>query len=339
MINLIKVAINGYGTIGKRVADAVSKQDDMQLIGVTKTKPNYELNSIKEKNYPFYTNFPENFKNIEVCGSLEDLIKEADIIIDCTPSKVGKDYKPIYEKYNKKAIFQGGESSKIGKSFVASINYEEFINQNYVRIVSCNTTGLSRVLYPIHKKYKIKHAEAQFVRRGADPRDSEEGPISQLKPNIDSKDPPHGHHGPDVQTVIPNLDIHTMAIIAPTSMMHMHMVQLELEQKVTKEEIISLLKNTPRVKLVKYSNGFTSTGDIMEFSRELARSRGDMFETVVWEDSVYVHDNGKRVSWYHAIHQEADVIPENIDAIRAMFNLLSKEESIKKTNESLGIGD
>ena len=28
------VAINGYGTIGKRVADAVSAQDDMKIVGV-----------------------------------------------------------------------------------------------------------------------------------------------------------------------------------------------------------------------------------------------------------------------------------------------------------------
>ena len=35
----IKVAINGYGTIGKRVADAVACQDDMEIIGVTKTRP------------------------------------------------------------------------------------------------------------------------------------------------------------------------------------------------------------------------------------------------------------------------------------------------------------
>ena len=34
---MIKVAINGYGTIGKRVADAVDAQDDMTVVGVTKT--------------------------------------------------------------------------------------------------------------------------------------------------------------------------------------------------------------------------------------------------------------------------------------------------------------
>ena len=37
----IKVAINGFGTIGKRVADAVDAQDDMEIIGVTKTGPSF----------------------------------------------------------------------------------------------------------------------------------------------------------------------------------------------------------------------------------------------------------------------------------------------------------
>lgn len=37
-----KIAVNGYGTIGKRVADAVRAQDDMEVVGISKTKPNYE---------------------------------------------------------------------------------------------------------------------------------------------------------------------------------------------------------------------------------------------------------------------------------------------------------
>ena len=37
----VKVAINGYGTIGKRVADAIDAQDDMEVVGVTKTGPSF----------------------------------------------------------------------------------------------------------------------------------------------------------------------------------------------------------------------------------------------------------------------------------------------------------
>ena len=31
----IRVAVNGYGVIGKRIADAITLQDDMELVGIT----------------------------------------------------------------------------------------------------------------------------------------------------------------------------------------------------------------------------------------------------------------------------------------------------------------
>ena len=45
----IKVAINGYGTIGKRVADAVDAQDDMEIIGVTKNAHRLDVTSLFER--------------------------------------------------------------------------------------------------------------------------------------------------------------------------------------------------------------------------------------------------------------------------------------------------
>lgn len=50
----VKVAINGYGTIGKRVADAVSTQDDMKIIGVVKTRPTSEARFALRKGYKLY---------------------------------------------------------------------------------------------------------------------------------------------------------------------------------------------------------------------------------------------------------------------------------------------
>ena len=39
-MNRIRVAVNGYGVIGKRVADAVRLQDDMALAGVAEEDQN-----------------------------------------------------------------------------------------------------------------------------------------------------------------------------------------------------------------------------------------------------------------------------------------------------------
>ena len=53
------VGINGYGTIGKRVADAVSCQDDMKIVGVTKRTPDFEAKMAVEKGYDLYISAPE----------------------------------------------------------------------------------------------------------------------------------------------------------------------------------------------------------------------------------------------------------------------------------------
>lgn len=51
----VKVAINGYGTIGKRVAYAVGLQDDMEVIGVSKTRPSFDAQDAVARGFPIYT--------------------------------------------------------------------------------------------------------------------------------------------------------------------------------------------------------------------------------------------------------------------------------------------
>ena len=74
----------------------------------------------------------------------------------------------------------------------------------------------------------------------------------------------------------------------------------------------------------------------MELARDSSYTRGDLNQIAVWKDGIHGLDN--KLYYYQAIHQESDVIPENIDAIRAMFNLESDNlKSIDKTNKALGI--
>lgn len=333
----VKVGINGYGTIGKRVATAVNQQDDMEIIGVTKTRPTYEAQLAIQMGYPLYVpaDKVDDFKaaGLDIAGTVDDLIGKADIIVDCTPGKVSGEYKEAYAKADVKAIWQGGEDHSLtGISFNAAANYKESWGAQFSRVVSCNTTGLLRTLYPIDKNFKIKNGYVSLIRRSADPNDSKAGPINAIEPVV--KIPTH--HGPDVQSVLPWISIQTMAVKVPTTLMHIHTVVLELEKETTTEEIIELLKETPRVKLVKAKDGVKSTAQIMDLAREIGRTRGDMFEIVVWEDGIKVV--GNTLYYYQAVNQESDVIPENIDCIRSMCKLEEDPaKSIAKTNKAMGI--
>ncbi len=334
------VGINGYGTIGKRVADAVSCQDDMKIVGVTKRTPDFEAKMAVEKGYDLYISAPEReglFKDagIEVSGTINDLYDQLDIIVDCTPEGVGARNKTdVYEKKGLKAIFEGGEKhDRIGQSFNSFSNFDDSIGADYVRVVSCNTTGLCRTLNPIKDLAGIKKVRAVMVRRGADPGQIKKGPINAIVPN-----PPTvpSHHGPDVQTVMYGLNIITMALLVPTTLMHQHNLMVELDNSVVVDDVIDALDKTPRVLLVEASKGLGSTAEIMEYARDLGRPRGDLFEIAVWKESLNIVDN--ELYYMQAIHQESDVVPENVDAIRAMLEMESDSvKSIKKTNKNMGI--
>ncbi|AKB12187.1 MAG: type II glyceraldehyde-3-phosphate dehydrogenase [Methanosarcina thermophila] len=331
-----KIAVNGYGTIGKRVADAVKAQDDMEIIGVSKTRPNYEAIVAQQLGYDIYAPAAnlEAFEKagVPTAGTIEEMVEKADLVVDCTPGGVGEQNKPMYEKAGVKAIWQGGESHPIaGFSFNAVCNYEQAIGRDLVRVVSCNTTALCRVIFPIDKELGVKKVRAILARRAADPNDVKKGPINAIVPDP-AKLP--SHHGPDVRSVLPNINITSAALKIPTTLMHVHTVNMELNTNCTAEDVKNILGSQSRIHFV--GQGISSTAEIIEFARDIGRPRNDMWENCIWPESVTVTEN--ELYFFQAVHQESIVVPENVDAIRAMMELESDgAKSIEKTNKALGL--
>jgi hypothetical protein len=69
----VKVAINGYGVIGKRVADAVVLQDDMELAGICDIIHDYRIRVALEKGYPVFASTPEKLDENELTPALESM--------------------------------------------------------------------------------------------------------------------------------------------------------------------------------------------------------------------------------------------------------------------------
>jgi glyceraldehyde-3-phosphate dehydrogenase (NAD(P)) len=335
---MIRVGVNGYGTIGRRVADAVRKQKDMELVGATAAHPHYKYAMAAEKGIPLYAVDMKSLEAFNVAeynlkGTLNDLLQRVDIVVDGAPDDSGPVNKAAYLQAGVKAIFQGGEEHELtGTSFVAQCNFEEAAGKTMLRVVSCNTTGLCRTLNAVDRAIGVSMARAVLARRATDPDDVKKGPIDAVV--LDPTTLP-SHHGRDVRTVLPNLSIVTMAFKVPTTHMHLHSLILGLKQPATKEEVVKALQGAPRLILVDGKSGFKSTANIMDWAREKGRDRNDVYEASVWKDSVTVVDG--EAYMFLGVHQEAIVVPENIDAIRALAGGYTREESMKLTDESLGI--
>ncbi|MFB6212986.1 MAG: type II glyceraldehyde-3-phosphate dehydrogenase [Candidatus Nanohaloarchaea archaeon] len=340
---MVKVVVNGVGTIGKRVAEAVKKQPDMELYALSDVSAGTGLRTgLSEQGALHGTTLLASSDDgreqleedgMHVEGLLEEHIDEADIVVDCTPPGIDeKNKEKLYAPNDVKAIFQGGAPGDIAEvKFNADANYGEARGEDFVKVVSCNTTSLSRTMNAVDENFGVEEAVANLVRRGGDiPQDSR-GPINSTIPVTEVP----SHHGPDVQAVMPGLDIKTLAVKVPVTYGHVHMVNVELENEATEEEVLKAFEEQPRVNLESAGDGYDSTAKLHEKMRDLHRARSDMQEAAVWEETVTV-DSGT-LYWIHMVHQESIVVPDNIDAIRSMMELEDRETSIARTNDAIGI--
>lgn len=336
---MLRVGVNGYGTIGKRVADALAAQPDMTVSGVAKTTPNFEATAAHRRGYAVHAiDDAATFAaaDVPVAGDLDDLVAASDVVIDCTPAGIGAQNREIYEAHDTPALYQGGEDADVADaSFNARANYDEIANDDaeHVRVVSCNTTGLSRVLTPLDEVYGVEKTRATLVRRGGDPSQSDRGPINDILP--DPVTVP-SHHGPDVNTVLPDLAVDTMGVTVPATLMHLHSVNVTLESDADADAVRETLADESRVFVVPEHARVAGPGHLKELAKDAGRPRGDLWENCVWGASIAVE--GRDLYFFQAIHQESDVVPENVDAVRAIAGDADAAESVVRTNRVLGVG-
>lgn len=145
------------------------------------------------------------------------------------------------------------------------------------------------------------------------------------------------HQGPDAQTVDPDLDVVTMAVKVPETLSHVHYWCVQMTRSAAKEEVLQALRQSPRMLLVRIDEGFAAINSVKEWMLDIGRPRVDLYEVALWEDMLTVQ--GDELFYAYMVDNQAIVIPETIDAIRALASgETDMDVSMKKTNKALGIG-
>ena len=335
----VRVAVNGYGVIGKRAAAAVAAQDDMTLAGVADVATDWRVAVARAKGFPLYGATPEHVRamteaGLDPAGTLDDLLDDADVVVDCTPKKVAAGNVERYRQRGIKFIVQGGEKHAVtGHSFTAENNYDTALGRESTRVVSCNTTSTVRTLSALKRAGLLKRARGTLLRRATDPWESHLGGIMNTlvpEPEIPS------HQGPDAQTVDPDLDVVTMAVKVPETIAHLHYWAVQLTREASKDEVLDALRTSSRIAFIRMADGLVALNSVKELMADLGRPHDNLYEVALWEDMLTVQ--GDEAFYAYMVDNQAIVIPETIDAIRALAEIEPDgAASIEKTNEALGI--
>lgn len=337
---MVKVGVVGYGVIGQRLADGVALQKDMELVGVVDVAPTLPVRALKERGMPYdlYNAVPENAAQFEeagipISGTMEDLLENVDIVLDATSAGVGARNKELYKQYNKKAIFQGGEKNEIADVFFHGYaNYERGIGQQFLKLTSCNTTGFVRAVDCLDREVGVEKVAVTIIRRVADPGDYHRGLTNALQ-----VDKAPNHQCVDLMTIMPHID--ATGILVHTPITHGHIITLVVttKRKVEKDEALSYFKAHPRIRMIRLADGFLGNASLFKYARDLGNPRGDMYEIALWDETIV--NSGDDIMFAINIPQEAVVIPETMDGVRAAMEMQTDRlEAVAKTNEYLGIG-
>jgi len=334
MKTLKRVFVNGYGSIGSRIAQFIKDDNDIKVIGVGKYSPDKEVNTAISRGFDVYV--PQKkldlFKEYKIAGTIEKVLDDCDLVFDASPEGHGYlNKKNLYEPKGLMAIYQGGETIYGEKAvsdllFNSRANYTKAFGKKHVMQGSCNVTGIGRILQPLREKFgsRILRFDVTLVRRWADLEQTDKEVID----TIEWKENPH--HGDDVKSYMgKDTPLFLRAIKVPTRQMHLHIMDIRFKDSAPKpSEILQVFKNESGVATLWTAKG---TKEVRDFANTMNFSFKDT-------NMVHIHANmtesiGDTVTMMYSDDQTGIVIPENHMLMQAMLFQREYDKALKHTEE------
>ena len=329
-----RVFVNGYGSIGSRIAQFIDDDNDIEVTGVGKYSPDAKVTDAISRGFKVYVpkEKTEAFKNFKISGTIESIIEECDLVIDAAPGGVGYvNKKTIYEPKEIRAIFQGGEKITGDKAvaeliFNSRVNYEKAFDRKYVMQGSCNVTGMGRILEPLKEKYgkKIKRFDATLLRRWADIEDLQ----TEVKDSVEWTRKPH--HDEDVKSYMgSDTPLFIRVFKVPTRQMHVHLMDIRFNgQAPNVSEILNLYNNEYGVATLYNAIG---TKDVRDFAESIKFRFKDTNMIHIHADLIEIQDDVVKLTY--SDDQTGIVVPENHLLMQAMLFKRNREDAFKHTEE------
>ena len=335
-----KVFVNGYGSIGSRIAKFIKDDSDIDVIGIGKYSPDEKVQQAIDSGFSVYV--PEDkitdFNDHNISGSIESILRDCNLVIDASPGGQGfLNKKNTYEPNDVMAIFQGGETT-FGNNAVSDIlfnsrvNYVDAFEKKYVMQGSCNVTGMGRILKPLREKYadRLIRFDVTLIRRWADLEQTDKQIVDTIEMTENS------HHGTDVKSYLgKDTPLFVRAIKVPTRQMHLHIMDIRFKDNApTPAEIHDLFRNEYGVAILYTAKG---TKDIRDFAESTKFNFKDT-------NMAHIHANmtvatGDTIQLMYSDDQTGIVIPENHMLLQAMLFQRKYDEALKHTEQLFHMGE
>ena len=283
------------------------------------------------------------FKELGIESDLnsEEAISRASVVIDCTPSGIGRSNKEnYYSKFLDKVsgfIAQGSEDG-FGMKYARGINdsvMKESIENKFIQVVSCNTHNISCIANTIAIKEQgpdnLEEGRFMCIRRANDT--SQSGNFIPA-PSVGTHDNDNfgSHHAKDsyelFSTLGYDLNMFSSAMKVNSQYMHVLWFYLKTKEAITLNDVLDRLHGNDLVATT--SKNMTST--VFSFGRDHGHFGRILNQTVVVEQSLHVK-NDHEVYGFCFTPQDGNSILSSISATEHFLYPHSFEDKVQCLSE------
>lgn len=276
---------------------------------------------------------------MKVTWDTEESIRRASVVIDCTPSGVGRANKQqYYEKYteNTQGFIAQGSEFGFGKMYARGVNDEalEIGKDKFIQVVSCNTHNISVLLKTLAlddgNPKNLVDGKFVLMRRSSD--------ISQDKdfipaPKVNKHDDPiYGtHHARDAyhlfQTLGYELPLFSSAIKLNTQYMHCLWFNIRIRETISLNQVIDRFRANRRVALSEKS----TANKVFSFGRDHGHYGRILSQTVIVVPTLHIREveGGSEIIGYSYTPQDGNSLLSSIAVASWMMNPDNYEEPLK----------
>lgn len=310
----VKVAINGFGRIGRCVARIISKRDDVELVAINDTS-SVEMLEYLTKFDTVHGTFDGEIKvedGYVTIGKVKAKLystrdaKEltftkdcgADVVLECTGAYLTQEKAQVYLDNGAKKVVMSAPAKDNTPTYVIGVNEEDYKGEAIISNASCTTNCLGPVAKIIDDAFGIEkglmttiHSYTNDqnildVKHKSDKRRARAGAMNMIPTTTGA--------AKAMRLIMPQLDgkLHGQSVRVPTPDVSMVDLNVVVSKETTKEDLNALFEAK-----AKELAGIVAVDNEMKVSSDII---GDTNSTIIATDLTQVIGGNmiKVMTWY-----------------------------------------
>ncbi|UCN00843.1 type I glyceraldehyde-3-phosphate dehydrogenase [Sulfurimonas sp. SWIR-19] len=312
----LKIAINGFGRIGRCVARIAHKRDDVEVVAINDTA-NIDMMIYLLKNDSVHGTFESEVvqlddENIAIDGKKIRVFSDrdpknlkfaecgAEMVLECTGVFLTQESAQVHiDNGIQKVLFSAPAKDKATPTFVMGVNEEKYAGQKIVSNASCTTNCLGPVARVLDDAFGIEkglmttiHSYTNDqnildVKHNKDKRRARAGAINMIPTTTGA--------AKAISLVMPQLEgkLHGQSVRVPTPDVSMVDLNVVVSKNTTKEEVTAVFNEMADTRLK----------GLLHMDKEMCVSQdfvGSQYSAIVAEDLTQVIGGNmiKVMAWY-----------------------------------------